>query len=148
MRQTKPKFTEHKESIGDALGSAMSELESLGEEMRSWADNIEEKFSNTEKYERVSECADTLEGLSAPDVPESLEARIITYHQGTKKQMSRSDRRDDACSILESIVQELEDITSDEEAKQDLKDEAEEFRDEVQNLIDEAQGLEFPGMFG
>ena len=41
-------------------GLDISELESLKEEMESWRDNIEEKFSQTQKYEEVSEAAETL----------------------------------------------------------------------------------------
>ena len=38
----------------------LSEWESLKEEMESWRDNIEETFSQTQKYEEVSEAAETL----------------------------------------------------------------------------------------
>src|ERR1700731_338004 len=49
-----------KMSLPDAVSEAFAEFESLGSEMREWADNLEEKFSTTEKYNTVSSTADTL----------------------------------------------------------------------------------------
>jgi len=48
-------------SVEGILGDAPSEIDDLKEEMASWRDALEDKFSGTEKYERVSEAADTLE---------------------------------------------------------------------------------------
>jgi hypothetical protein len=39
----------HKLTIYDAICDAFSELEELASEMREWADNLEEKFSATQK---------------------------------------------------------------------------------------------------
>ena len=44
-------------------GLDLSEIESLAEEMRSWEENIQEKFSATQKYEEVSDAADALEAI-------------------------------------------------------------------------------------
>ncbi len=53
-----------------------SELESLAEEMRSWADNMEESFGSTSKYEEVDECASNLENVDAevdmPSFPDTV----------------------------------------------------------------------------
>jgi hypothetical protein len=54
----------------EAVGVDGSEVESLAEEMRTWADNLEGgNLGSTSKCEEVSECADELEGVEVPDVP-------------------------------------------------------------------------------
>jgi hypothetical protein len=65
-------------SIADIVSEAFGELQSLGEEMREWADNIEEKFSDTQKFQTVSDAAEALENLSEPDIPEAMNGIQIT----------------------------------------------------------------------
>jgi hypothetical protein len=51
------------EKVADAEGMALDareELDALGAEVGEWATNIEERFSNTEKYERLREAEDAL----------------------------------------------------------------------------------------
>jgi chromosome segregation ATPase len=63
------KLEERKQDLADNIDApyfddVRSEIQSLSEEMRSWADNMEGAgtgLENTEKYERVSEAADILE---------------------------------------------------------------------------------------
>jgi chromosome segregation ATPase len=62
----------------DAWNAGTSEIESLADEMRQWEENIQEKFSQTSKYETVSGSADTLEnardelqGIDWPTLPEA-----------------------------------------------------------------------------
>lgn len=52
-------------SVTDAMQEGVSELQDLANEMSEWRDNLEEKLSHTEKFERVSECADVLESASS-----------------------------------------------------------------------------------
>ncbi len=52
---------EDAQNILDEL--SISELESLMEEMTSWRDNMEERLSNTPKYEEVSAACEELESI-------------------------------------------------------------------------------------
>lgn len=45
-----------------------SELGSLKEEMESWRDNIQEKFSQTQKYEDVSAACEALDGIDLSEL--------------------------------------------------------------------------------
>lgn len=95
-----------------------SEVMLLGEEMRNWVEQIQEHFSQTEKYERVSEAADTLENadselqsVSWPTVPEASLAPD--------------------CDLCREYADMLEEIA-----------------DTIENVVGELEGVEFPGMFG
>lgn len=57
----------------DAATNGFNVLEELASEMGEWRDNIEEKFSATQKYEDVSAAADQLEDISEEDVPDALD---------------------------------------------------------------------------
>ena len=57
---------EEAQAILDEL--SISELESLIEEMTSWRDNMEERLSNTPKYEDVSSACDELEQIDLSSV--------------------------------------------------------------------------------
>jgi len=48
-------------TVAEAMQDGVAELQALAEEMAEWRDNLEEFLSHTDKYERVSECADMLE---------------------------------------------------------------------------------------
>ncbi len=140
-------------TLGAAILDAFSELECLGEEMREWASNMEEKFSSTQKYEDVSNAADTLDHLSEPstdDIPEDLKAREIKYTESVKRSKkqspSRATRCGNAVAMLQSASEFLQgqaDGIEDEDVKSNLTDVLE----ELDNLISEAEGIEFPGMY-
>jgi len=50
-----------KTCVEEILADVPMAIDELKEEMTSWRDALEDKFSGTEKYERVSEAADTLD---------------------------------------------------------------------------------------
>lgn len=136
-------------TIADALSSAFGEFESLGEEMRSWADSIEEKLSHTEKYSRVSECADSLEQFSEPTYDDSLGSVKVEYPQyegkSARKGLSRADRCSNACLALDACISVLDELI---ENDPQLKDSAENLRSDIDDIKGDAEGLEFPGMYG
>lgn len=149
------KYKVREASLADAANEAYSELQSLGEEMREWADNLEEKFSNTERYSRVSEAADTLEGLNEPNYPDWASNTKVQITELVKppRRQSRASRRDDACSILESCMDACQEWLDEhtevkEGADLELSGEIEQLKDDLENLKDEAEGVEFPGMYG
>ncbi len=144
-----------KMSIADAVSEAHGELQGLAEEMRSWAFNLEEKFSSTDKYARVSEAADTLEGLEEPQCPEwaaTVEVEFMELPQ-RKKGYSRADRCGQACYILDQCIQVCQELALANEIDagektSEEKDEAEQLADDLENMKSEAEGVEFPGMYG
>lgn len=141
--------------VGDVEG-AYSDLQELGSEMGEWRDNLEEKFSSTEKYERVSEAADALEGLSEPDVPSELADIPIEYSEFTSTRgLPRWARRDNAVSIIRTAIDALNE-RKDGDKPEDVEDDAwadkvsdiESLIDDLESIADEAENVEFPGMYG
>lgn len=144
-------------TVSDAVADAFSEFEALAEEMGQWRDNIEEKFSATEKFERVSEAADALENLRQPETGDEADNLAVTIQDPprTRKGPSRSDRRDQAVMLLElaldAIASKLIDLENDREHDQVVNaamSELEDLRDEIEDAKSEAENIEFPGMFG
>ena len=133
-----------KSTAANALSEAFGEFQSLAEEMADWADKIEERFSQTEKYERVRAAQETLEQLQEPECPAKLKDVEIEYTQGLPKSKRSGLSRADRCSNATIILDVLIEICA--EAEDD--DELSSFADELENAKSEAEGVEFPSMFG
>lgn len=69
-------------TVENALSLAGSEIGDLWNEMNDWRDSMEDKFSSTEKYERVSEAADTLENSELESRCEALAEAIRELSEG------------------------------------------------------------------
>lgn len=65
-RPRQPKPAPREIDIISAIDEAYMEIEALGQEMRDWADSMEDKFSGTQKYDTVNTTADTLENMGNP----------------------------------------------------------------------------------
>lgn len=141
-------------TIGDAISTAFTELELLAEEMREWADNMEEKLSHTERYEQVSEAADTLENLSEPDadgLEQFLSPAISVLQYVQTIRTPRWARRDNCTVYLDAAISALETARDDlpeTEANEETRDTLTDFIDELESARDDAEGVVFPGMFG
>ena len=136
--------------LRDAVSEAYSEFQSLAEEMRDWANNMEEHFSQTDKYSRVSEAADALEDLQEPDVPESV-ADIPVTIQDPKPQKggySRSFRCSQAGSILMDCIAALEEVKNEEGVSDEKSDDADQLMSELEQHQGDSESVDFPGMFG
>lgn len=176
-RNAEPKYVTVKVPLGEAISDAFSEFQSLSEEMGEWRDNIEEKFGTTQKFEQVSEAADTLEQRTEPTVDDLIKDTEVEVTRRNPKRPSRrgesrATRCSNACGELEAAMEKLEELK--EQAEQWLNDydgmdaatQAEEStqkeRERQQSIMDAADGLwqeldaekgeaeavEFPGMFG
>lgn len=131
-------------SIADAVSEGFSSLEGLGEEMRESFDNTPESLQQSGVGEARGEAADALEGLSEPDIPESLQAIEFEYsYFPPKKKASRSDRRDEATSLILAALEHLDSL-EDEKLKEDI----ESIHDDLEQLVSAAEDVTFPGMFG
>ena len=144
-------------TLADAANEAYSEFTALGEEMRAWAESLEEKFSTTDRYARVTEAADTLEGLSEPSYPDWASNAKVQISELAKppRKVSRASRRDQACSILDTCMEACNEWLdeNDKPEKQSVEmlalvGEITQLRDDLENLKDEAEAVEFPGMYG
>jgi hypothetical protein len=155
MTQTKKKERPlRKMPLADAISEAFAEFESLATEMRDWADNLEEKFSATTKYETVSASADTLEQYSEPGIPDDLPTIEVEFvdQPPRKRGYSCADRCGQACyildqciAVLEEKINELSDLEGD---ATDPRDSCEQLRDEIENAKGDCESVEFPGMYG
>lgn len=153
-----------KTDVAGAIGDAFGELQSLRDEMREWADNLENgNLGQTQKAQDVGACADSLDSVAddEPDYPEEVSGLEVGYgelvHRRKGRGPSRSVRRDNATAMLAAVIETLnghvEDLDTDgkdeeSEDQQELADKIEELVGDLQNVIDEAEGCEFPGMFG
>lgn len=141
------KTGEHKTTLADAISGAFSDVTDLASEMREWADNMEERLSHTEKYERVSECADTLEqNQDEPTVVNGLGDIEVTYSVMQHKQLPRWARLDNAKAAVQACIDALSDDAVKDATK--LADDCDSLADALQSALDEWEGVEFPGMYG
>lgn len=135
-------------TIEEGVAGVYQDIGELAQEMREWADNLEEKFSNTDKYQRVNDAADTLENYIDEDVvPEWLSHEIVVkYTFISKRRLSRADRCSNACTLAQAIIDKLEEgiLWLDADKAEELVT----LRDNLQQLIDDCQGVEFPGRYG
>ena len=174
-RKLKP--TTHTADLGSVLSEALSDLQTLRDEVAEVRDNLEEHFGNTDRYQRYSDAADNLDAADdEPTVPDCLDGVSVTYttwSKGGRRGDSRAQRCSNACDMLDAIVsaceQWLEDnpelevtdgadpddtdagdkpVTEDDVSERDdQRSEVESFRDEVENLKDTCSSTEFPGMY-
>lgn len=157
----------YKTTAHNAYEDGKSELESLGEEMREWADNLEAgNLGHTEKYEQVNSAADEIENAvsNLPEAPDWLEEiGEVEFSQSVSRRKgrapSRAVRRDNAVASLRAAFEavsakaselgEKDDDPESEEGSETKEriQEMEEFASEIESACDEADGAEFPGMY-
>lgn len=140
-------------TVPDAIDEVFMEIETLAQEMRDWADAMEDKLSHTQKYETVSSTADTLEGISNPlegiddaDRTWLNELVIVGYQDPTPRRagFSRPDRCGQCADLLESVADLLQDYKGPAERETIAND----IYGDVEAAVSECQGVEFPGMYG
>lgn len=136
----KLKTTTQKLTIADAVSSAFSDLQELGEEMREAFDNTPESLQQGDVGQRREAAADALESISEVDVPEKFADVEIEVSLISDRKMSRPKRRDNAVAMLQAVTGYLEGLDED--------DEADSFCSDLDNAIAEADDVDFPGMFG
>lgn len=143
-------LVEMKSTVSGLIEEALGEIQSLGEEMRSWYDNMPESFQNGDRGSAVSESADALENIATEvDVPEEVDEEVTYTHRPLPRKISRAGRRDHAVGMLEAAKGKLEELS---EAQDENEEAGEvdfgEIINELETIIDEASSVEFPGMYG
>lgn len=144
-------------TVGDAINTMCSGIESLGQELRDWYDNMPENMQGGSKGDEVDEAATTLEDISEPDVPASIKDFPLSFRAlPLLKRATRSDRLDDflsygrqAIEVIEARIEGLavRDPARTEEDQQEEIDAMETLRDETQQCIDDAENVSFPGAY-
>lgn len=160
-------------TVPDAVSNAFSEFQTLGEEMRETADNMESGgLGHMPKCEQASEAADELEQhTEEPELPDwmaniEVEATEMV-NKDKRKGPSRSVRLDNAKALLEAVTGHLGNIDDEELEKlretlerqkaeagtddevpsvDELREKCEEVEQELGEHTD--FDVEFPGMFG
>ncbi len=91
----------------EKVGVDFSELESLAEEMRSWADNMDSgNLGHTSKYDEVEEVAGILEGIDADaEIPSAPEEMTVEAWE------SFAEECETQASELDSKADELEGVS-------------------------------------
>lgn len=141
-----------------SIEDAFSALEDLGSECRELVDNVEGTgLRETQRIQTFDETASTLEGLSAPDVPECIAEVTISYHDSVPARKGRSPSRATRCQNAIAVLQAAADAAqqwledteaapedTDEEKRSDVED----FIQSLEEAVGEAEGCEFPGLHG
>ena len=145
-----------------SVEDAISNLEELGNECREIVDNASDGLKETSRIQTFDETADTLEGISAPDIPECVAdlTMTVTTQQSTRKGRgeSRAVRcanevavlsaaRDAVDEWINTRTGEIEDEGGSVDDDEDVQA-AVEFVGELENIISDAENCEFPGMYG
>jgi len=157
--------------LGDLLVDAISELESLTEEMGEWRDNMEMGgLDSTMKFGEVQECADALDYYDVPDPDDLSEAvravritvnpmaMVVSYpYRHKKPRTGRSYRASEVAYIFGIVADALERDDLPGRAPDEKKasagrkrqsiDLGEEMAIELRQIADEIGSLDFPGMF-
>lgn len=124
-------------TVADLIADAFSEWRDLGDEARQNEESQEEHFPT--KAEQWAECADTMEGLSEPDVPERLGNMTVAYFV-EKYGTGRDARNTRACDDAQLAIDHLQTLEGDEEAAA--------LASAVEEAVSEAQNVSFPGWGG
>jgi len=141
------KFTNHLEDLVD---DAFSEIETLGEEMREWADNMPESLQGGDKYSTIDETANMLDE-AVGEKPEILSVLVgvSVLHIPSVAIVSRADRCYEATAALDSVGSYLEDVIDELDVKSgEAFDALQEYKGMIQEISSNLEGAEFPGMFG
>jgi hypothetical protein len=156
------KTTQHKGAISGVVADALSELQSLRDEVQEIVDNASGTgLENTQRIQTLSETADTLGNYvdNEPDVPGFMAAEEVQWHEMHNARKGRGDSRDTrnsnavqalqaAADAAEAIAERLEQKESATEAEQEQAGEARSYAEEVRDISDNVESVEYPGMFG
>lgn len=159
MARTK-KMLDHENTLEGMVADALSEAQSLRDEIADWRDNMESNnMEHLPKYEQVSECVDNLEQFcdNEPQVPSVFPPGLadkIKWQTIAKRRMSRADRLGDAHFTLQLVSEHVQEYMDAHEAVDDPVWEAapregwEQFVSDIDEIMNDMDSVEFPGMFG
>lgn len=131
--------------VWGVISDALNELNDLGSDCQESADALEEKFSSTERYQLLSDAADTLNSLSEVGEPDGPVGDLpVQYQVGHKRRMSKALRLQNALTALQAadeVVQEfLDKFTEPDEDGEDYED-AKRVKEELETVIGEVENV-------
>lgn len=143
---------ETREGTVGSIDDAYSEIAELGDEMRSNADSMQgTNLESTEKYTTTEEAADTLEAISAPEVPDVIAELAMSWSESINKRKGRGPSRDvrlgNAIAILHAAVETAQSWAADNPDHDD-HDDVEQFVSDLEDTISDVEDVEFARMFG
>lgn len=168
-KEKPPVFTVVQGTVGGFVSDAHSAMGELGDEMQEAYDNAPDSLKETDVNQRRSEAADTIEGLSEPDISSSILSELDVSYQADNGKMYRGRRSQSrncrganvsaamrACA--DAVQQWVDDNPEDDGVPEGKEYSADDFAeahgeaDEVINacneFADEMENVDFPGMFG
>ena len=167
MATRQPRMSPTTTAIVGAISDAVSDLETLKDELTDWYDGMPENLQGGSKGDALQEAVSELDNVSEPSLSNEVTALLdtegakveITY-QRDRKATSRSARRYESVSMLDAAKEKLEmlveerrkveaaDTENDMTAHTDITDELEVLAGELNDIADCANSVEFPGMMG
>ncbi len=141
-------------TIASAIEDASSEADSLHDEIEEWKSNIEEKFSMTEKYSRLEDCAGALENIMSEledvqlsDAIRDMEITVVSSVPRSRW-MSRPTRAGMAQDAIDAAAEAIRSVIEGaREEGGDVRD-LEALVGDLDSIVDDFASLDFPGMFG
>jgi len=140
-------------SVTSVIPDAISEFETLRDELQDWYDNLPEGFQNGDKGDQLQEAISALDNVANTlDVPEYLEP--VRVFVAPSDETSRAHRGSQAAYALRQAAERLEELLEEGATlpeglvlDDDKKDEIRQLAEDVTNAADEADGVEYPGMY-
>ncbi len=137
-------FTTTVESL---ITDAQSEAESLRDELQEWYDNLPESLHNGDKGQAIEEAISNIESCYRfKSFCYRSTRRSTVVHIPDENVSSRSDRRNEACSMAQSVIDKLTDLNEDKDVTTTESD-RNDLIDELETFIDDLNNVEFPGMY-
>lgn len=135
--------THYATTIGELIDDTFADIEGLAGEIRDWYDNLPQQFQDGSKGDELNECADNLEQIQAPDVPENLkDLRLVCLPM-----LDVKSRGDQLASCVERLTSAKEFLEDAEKMKAENIEEATFLISEIDEAISGCEGVEFPGMY-
>lgn len=146
-----PKIRELR-TLDDALASGVEDFNNWKEELEEKKDNMEERFSATERYQILSDLLDELDRLDPGEleVPSHFSELMAEYYTVQKKYLKRSETRDNIVAAFAAVRDTLDAVDVHDRAKTlGMEDKAEEWEEEIErfssdlgDIISDLEGLD------
>lgn len=151
-RVLKTKF-DCESSIASIVENALSEAETLRDELQDWLDGMPENMQGGQKAEELEEAISALENVIADDDPlgelhEDIRAKAVVYTSQRKSKPSRAARASFQADLLLLVAEEIEsaDLPEAIGAEEEPEDNRTETAVIIRDLAEELTGISFPAM--
>lgn len=139
------------QTLAELIDTGRSIVEELRDELDEVLANLEERFSNTSRFETLSTTRDALGEVADDICSHDLDEIVPGTHEFSYRvnpRASRADRRSDAVERLSSARDIISEEISERAEGASGLDELEEISDMLERWIDTLEACEFPGIRG